>query len=95
MGLEENAVGPGCDRGGGKHRGEFAVPGGAVAAATRPLHRMGGVEHQRETLGADPGDGAHVGHEVIVAEGRAALGEKEAAASRGTELARDGFDFPR
>jgi hypothetical protein len=45
VGLEENAVGPGCDRGGGKNRGEFAVPGGAVAAAARPLHGVGGVEN--------------------------------------------------
>ena len=93
VGLEKNTVGPGRDRGGREHGCEFAVPGGAIAAAARTLHGMGGVEDQGEALGADPRDGAHVGHEVIVAEGCAALGEEEAAAAHGTEFARDGFDF--
>ena len=47
------------------------------ALPARQLHRMRGVEHDRAAGGAHDRERAHVGHEVVIAERRAALAHQD------------------
>jgi hypothetical protein len=75
--LEEQAVGARADRGAGERRDELArAATGAALAAPGLLHGVRGVEDHGHVAGrAHAGDGAHVDHEVAIAEERAAFGD--------------------
>jgi hypothetical protein len=74
----EDAVHAGSHGCPGQDGSEMPVPRGAVTPATRPLHGMGGIEDRGESLfSPDPVQGAHVGHQVVVSEGGAALRESK------------------
>jgi len=93
--LEEDPVDPGRHGCAGEHRSEVAVTCGMASAAARALHGMRGVENHGEPLLPHPVEGAHVGHEVVIAEGGTALGEAELFASGGLQLAGDRANIPR
>ncbi len=63
-----------------------ALAAGAVAGAARELDRVGGVEHHRVAELAHDRESAHVHHEVVVAERRAALGEEQGVVAGGHDL---------
>ena len=77
MRLDEEAVRAGGEGAAGQQRCEFPLANRAVAARPRLLHRVRGVEDHRAARLLEHGDGAHVRHEVVVAEGRAALGDEQ------------------
>ena len=60
-----------------QHRRKFALAGRFVAAAAGQLHRMRRVEHHRTAERFHDRNRAHVGHEIVVAERRAAFGEQD------------------
>ena len=95
VGFEEDAVRAGGHSGGGEHGGEGTVSGGAVTAGARSLHGVGGVKDKMKSLLLDPRDRAHVGDEIVVAEGGATFGEEKLPATGGAEFLCDGGDFPR
>ena len=61
-------------------------PPEAVPAAARKLHAVGGVEHHRPAGLAHNLQPAHVHHQVVVAEGGAALGEQHPGIAGGDHL---------
>src|SRR5258707_2143846 len=95
MGLDENAVTAGGRRRAREHRREHAVAARLVAAAAGPLHGMRGIENDALAELANPVERAHVSHEIVVSEGRAALGEKETLAAERAQLVRDVAHVPR
>ena len=60
-----------------QHRSERRVPGGGVARASGPLHRMRRIEDHVISSLAQPGERAHIGDEIVVAKCRAALGKEK------------------
>ena len=75
MRLDEDAVRSRDHRAPRQHRGELPLAARLVAAAARQLHRMRRVEHDGKPGTTQDGDGSHVRHQIVVAEGRAALGD--------------------
>ena len=63
-----------------EHRHEFALPAARGALPARQLHRMRGIEHHRAAGIAHDHERAHVGDEVVVAEGHAALAHQDVVA---------------
>jgi hypothetical protein len=84
--FHEEAVHAGGDGGAGEDGCEFAVAAGGSAESAGALDRVGGVENDWQTLLADPVERAHVGDEVVVAEGGAALGDEETLAAEGAHF---------
>src|SRR6185503_10231814 len=60
-----------------EHGSKFALAAGLVAAPAGQLHRMSRVENHRATQALEQRDGAHVRHEIVVAESRPALGHQQ------------------
>jgi hypothetical protein len=79
----------------GRGRGKFAVAAGGAAESAGALDGVGGVEDHGQAFLAHPEQRAHVGDEVVVAEGGAALGDDKVAALEGAELVGDVDDVPR
>ena len=77
MRFDEKAVRARRQRGAGQHRRKFALAGRFVAAAAGQLHGMRRVKNHREPEALHDWNRAHVGHEIVVAERRAALGEQD------------------
>src|SRR5688572_30536379 len=94
MSLDENAVAASSNCGAGENRGEYAIAARRVASAPGPLHGMRGVEHDWVAELADPVERPHVGHQVIVPEGRAALSEEELVVAEGLQLFGDVLHIP-
>ena len=83
-----NAVHAGGHGRAGQHRSEFAIAAGGAAESAGALHRVGGIENHGQAFLAHPVERAHVGDEVVVAEGGAALGDEEALAAEGAQFCR-------
>ena len=65
------------DGGAGQHRNELALAAGGAALPAGQLHRMGGIEHHRTAGRAHDRQRAHVGDQIVVAEGKAALADHD------------------
>ena len=89
MGLDKDPIDPGSHGGTRQHGSQMPITCCMAAAAARSLDGVRGIEDHREALLTDPVERPHVGDQVVVAEGRAALGETEALASRRLQLASD------
>ncbi len=87
--FHEDAIDAGGDGCAGKDRGEFAISAGGAAESAGALHRVGGVKDDGQAFLADPVKRAHVGDEVVIAEGGAALGDQEAIATEGAHFVPD------
>src|SRR5688572_2711964 len=66
----------------GENGGEVALTAGAIARAPGKLDGMGGVENDRAAKALHDRNGAHVGDEIVVAEGGAAFREENHFAAR-------------
>src|SRR6185369_4223937 len=77
VGFDEQAVGADGQGSAGEDRGEFALAGRLVAAAAGQLDGVRGIENDRAAKRFQNRDGAHVGDEVVVAEGGAAFGDED------------------
>ena len=86
MRLDEEAVGPGGEGREGKGGHELALAGALPAARARQLHGVRRVEDRGEAIPGHDRERAHVDHEVLVAEGRAALGLPHLARAAVAEL---------
>src|SRR6266853_1945876 len=95
MRFDEYSVTPGGRRRAREHGREHAVAARLVAAAAGPLDRVRGIEDDALAQLANPVERAHVGDEIVVSEGRAALGEKETLATECAQLVRDIAHVPR
>jgi len=95
MGLEKNPIDSGSHGRACQHGGQMAISRGMTATTTRSLDGMGGVENRRKSLLADPVEGAHVGHQIVITEGSASLRETEARATRGLQLPGNRGEIPR
>src|SRR4051812_14766399 len=92
--LNENSVAP-CGCGGTcQYRRQDAVSRSTVATAPGPLDGMRGIENDVESRFVDPVERAHIGHEVIIPEGRAAFCKKESVAPERAEFIRDILHVP-
>ena len=77
MRFDENAIAT-CGGGGAREDGsEHAIAARLIASSTRTLHGVRGIEYDGVTRFANPIERTHVGHEIIVAKGGAALGEEK------------------
>src|SRR5579862_1640619 len=86
MRLHKNAGDPGCDRGARQHRHELALAARGVALAAGKLNRVRGIEYHRTSRPAHDGKRAHVRHEIVVAEGEAALAYHDPGVAGGARL---------
>jgi len=90
--LEEEAVRPGGD-GGARQRlgvaGEAAALAALPAAGAGELQRVGDVVDHRDPILVHHGEAAHVDHQVMVAEGGAALGDRHPVVARRARLVDD------
>ncbi len=77
MGFHEQAGNAHSHRRARQHRHELALTAAAIALSTRQLHRVRGVEHHRAAGLAHDREAAHVGHQIVVAEGGAALADHD------------------
>ena len=93
--FHEESVDAGGDGGAGEDGCEFAIPAGGSAESAGALDGVGGIEDDGEAFFAHPVEGAHVGDEVIVAEGGAAFGDEEVVAAEGAEFIGDVDGVPR
>ena len=94
MSFHEHAIttrgdGSPCEDG-----GKLAISAGGGAEATRTLHGVGGIKDDAETELTHPVEGTHVGDEILVTKGGAALGEEEVLATNGLEFFSNVFDIP-
>ena len=74
MHFEKDSVNSRRNGGAGENHRHVAVAAGAVSLAAGELDAVRGVEERRESVLAHDGEGAHVDDEVVIAEGRAAVG---------------------
>ena len=74
---------------------ELRLAAGGRARAAGQLHAVGGVEDHRPAGIAHDLQAAHVHHQVVVAEGRAALGQHHLAVAGGGHLLRGAADIVR
>jgi hypothetical protein len=81
MGFHEQAGDADRHRRARQHRHELALAARGSALPARQLHRVGGVIHHRAAGLAQDGQAAHVGDEVVVAEGGAALAHHDGVRS--------------
>src|SRR5207302_4564342 len=65
------------DSGAREYGNEFTLPAGGGALPARELHRVRSVENHRAAGVAHDGKRAHVGDEVAIAEGEAALAHQD------------------
>ena len=93
--FPEEAVDAGRHRRPRQRADELALSGGGGAGAARQLHRVSGVEDHRAAGLAHDRQGAHVDHQVVVAEGGAALGEEDVAVAGRFQLADRVLHVPR
>ncbi len=77
MDLEVDAVGAGGDRRARQRLGEAALAAGLLAGGAGQLQRMGDVVDHRDAVVVHQLEAAHVHHQVAVAEGVAALGDRD------------------
>ena len=92
--LHEKPVDAGGHGRAGQHRRKLTIAAGRAAESAGPLHGMRRIEDHWQTFLAHPVERAHVGHEVVVAEGRAALGDEEMAAAKGAHFVGDVHRVP-
>jgi len=93
--FHEDTIDSRGDGAAGEDWGEDAIAPGRSAESSRTLHGVGGIEDDGDPLLPHPREGTHVGDEVIVSEGSAAFGDREAFAVEVAELADNGRDVPR
>lgn len=74
--------------------GKLAISASGGAETARPLHGVGGIKDDAVAELTHPVEGAHIGDEILVAKGGAALGEEEILTADGLELFSDVFDIP-
>ena len=87
--FHEQAVQSGGHRRAGEDRGELTITAGRAAEAAGALDGVGGVENDRNALFPHQVERAHIDDEVIISEGRAALGDEETVAAEGTHFIGD------
>ncbi len=73
MRFDEQPVCARGERAARQHRREFTLAARPVAAAAGKLHGMRGVKNHREPKPKQQRYRAHVGHEIVIAEGCAAF----------------------
>jgi hypothetical protein len=69
VGLYEDAVHPGCDRGARQRADELRLPARDVARAAGQLDAVGGIENHRPTGVPHNLEPPHVHDEVVVTKG--------------------------
>jgi hypothetical protein len=69
--------------------GELALAAAAVGGGSRELQGMGDVEDAGDPVAVEEVEGAHVDHQVVVAEARSALGDENAIVAHGAHLVAD------
>jgi hypothetical protein len=84
--FKEDAVNAGGDGGAGEQGDELGLAAGDAARGGGHLYGVGAVEDDGGELAQDA-EGAHVDDEVAVAEGGAALGERDALVAGGEDFA--------
>ena len=90
MGLDENAGYAHSDCRAREHWNELPLAAGGCPLPSRLLHGMRRVEDHRRPGGArEDRQRAHVGHERVVAEGCAALGDEHVAIAGAGHLGDD------
>src|SRR4051794_36887356 len=94
MDLHEYPVTAGRHRGPRQNRRQVGVTGGFVTSAAGALDRMSGVENHVIAGLAHPIKRAHVGDKVVIAEGRAPLGETKPPISKSDQLSGNVFYVP-
>ena len=77
MGFDEETVSSGGDCAAREYRRELALAAGFVSAAARQLHRVSYIEHDGKAEPFHDGNRAHVGDQVVIPEGGAALGYQQ------------------
>src|SRR5438309_10019920 len=95
MHLHENSIAARCHRGARKHRRKPTITGSLVPCSARALNRMRRIENDRITFFAHPVERAHVGDQIIVTEGCAALSETKLFATERRELLGNVLHVPR
>ena len=95
MGLDEHAGDADRDRRARQYGHEFALPARGAAEPAGLLHGMGGVKNHRRAGLRQNRQRAHVGHQRIVAERDAALGDEHVARARVGEFRHDILHVPR
>ena len=90
MRFHEHARDTSCNRRAREHRNELALATATRSLSARQLNRVRCVEHDGATRRTHDGERAHVRHQVVVAEGRAALAYENVVAT--ARLARLGND---
>ncbi len=83
MRLHEYSGDAGRDRRARQHRHELALAARARPLSARQLYRVRGIEHYRAIGVAQDRERAHVGHEIVVAEGDAAFAHEDAIFAAG------------
>ena len=74
--LHEQGIAAGSDGGARQVGDEFALARRGRARTAGELHAMSGIEDDWHVEGAHDDQGTHVGHQVIVSEGGATLGQQ-------------------
>ena len=77
MRFNENTIRPSRHCGACQHGRILSIPAGLIAATTGHLHRMRGIENHRPAKLPHDRHGTHVRHQIVVAEGRPAVGYKQ------------------
>src|SRR6266446_10991228 len=95
MHFHKDAVASGRDGSTRQHRRQFGIAGCGVPCSAGPLHRVRRVEDYAITRLAHPMERAHIGDEIVVTEGRAALRETEFFVAESDELFRNVLHIPR
>ena len=95
VGLDKDAIAPGPYRGARQDRSQLTVAAGPVTRSAWTLHGVGGVKNYLKIQLLHPVNRAHIGHQVIVAEGGAAFGHKERTATSTLQFRSDVFHIPR
>ena len=71
--ASEDPVGSGCECGSRECGHEFALASTDPTGGTRQLHAMGGIDNGRVAIGGHDTEAAHIDHEILIAEGGAAI----------------------
>ena len=78
-----------------QHRHKLALAARGTALPARQLHRMRGIEYHRATRGTQHRQRTHIGHQIVIAKGKAALADHDVGIARGTGLIDHVLHFPR
>ena len=95
MDFHEEAVDTGCRCRSCEVRDEFTLAAGGIAHTSRELDTVGRIKNDRIAELSHDGEGTHIDHEIVVAEGRPSFRQSEVRISCFFHLADDIFHIFR